>query len=352
MPVTEANVQTPQLSTHYLDSGGPGSDDAQTVIFVHGNASGAEFFRDTLRRLPARIRGLAPDLRSYGKSEPKPVDATRGLDDFADDLHSFIETLGLVAGGKKVYLAGWSLGGGVVMRYAMKHPELVAGLILLAPMSPYGFGGTRGTDGKPCTTDCAGSGGGGASHEFINRLRQKDRSSDSPQSPRNVMNSFYFKPPFRLPQAAEDAAVDAMLDMQLGPDHYPGDSTPSEHWPGIAPGKRGINNALSPKYCNLSGFSAITPQPKVLWIRGADDQIVSDTSLFDLGFLGQIGAVPAWPGATTFPPQPMIGQTRAMLDAYKQAGGAYQELVFADCGHSPHLEKADAFHDALEGFVQ
>lgn len=348
MSITEASVQTSQLSTHYLDSGG----DGQPVIFIHGNASSGEFFRDTLKRLPARLRGLAPDLRGYGKSEAKPVDATRGLDEFAADLHSFIEKLDLAAAGKKVYLAGWSLGGGVVMRYAMQHPQLVAGLILLAPMSPYGFGGTRGISGDPCTADFAGSGGGGASPEFVGRLRKKDRSSDSPQSPRNVINSFYFKPPFRLTAEAEEAAVSALLEMQLGADNYPGDSEASQHWPGIAPGKRGINNALSPKYCNLSAFAAVQPRPKVLWIRGADDQIVSDTSLFDLGFLGQLGAVPAWPGATTFPPQPMVSQMRAVLDAYRQAGGQYQELVFSDCGHSPHLEKADAFHEALEAFVQ
>lgn len=348
MSITEANVQTSQLNTHYLDTGG----DAQPVIFVHGNASSSEFFRGTLARLPARMRGLALDLRSYGKSEPKPIDATRGLDDFADDLHAFIEKLGLATGGKKVYLAGWSLGGGVVMRYAIQHPALVAGLILLAPMSPYGFGGTRGLNGEPCTTDFAGSGGGSASPEFIKRLRQKDRSGDSQQSPRSVMNSFYFKPPFRLSKEAEEAAVSSLLEMQLGPDHYPGNTEASGHWPGIAPGTRGINNALSPKYCNLSAFSAVQPQPKVLWIRGTDDQIVSDTSLFDLGYLGQLGAVPAWPGATTFPPQPMVGQMRAVLDAYRQAGGQYDELIYPDCGHAPHLEKADAFHKALEVFVQ
>ncbi|HLL07010.1 MAG TPA: hypothetical protein VK539_40920 [Myxococcaceae bacterium] len=33
----------------------------------------------------------------------------------------------------------------------------------------------------------------------------------------------------------------------------------------------------------------------MLRIRGADDQIVSDTSLFDFGLLGSLSAVPGWP---------------------------------------------------------
>ena len=78
---------------------------------------------------------------------------------------------------------------------------------------------------------------------------------------------------------------------------------------------------MAPNYCNLSAFAAITPRPPVLWVRGADDQIVSDTSLFDFGFLGQLGAVPGWPGAEVFPPQPMVGQMRAVLDRIPGGGG-------------------------------
>ena len=80
-------------------------------------------------------------------------------------------------------------------------------------------------------------------------------------------------------------------------------------------------------------------KPPVLWLHGADDQIVSDTSLFDLGFLGQLGAVPAWPGVEVYPPQPMKTQVRALLDNYKRNGGQYREVMLADCGHSPHIEK-------------
>jgi hypothetical protein len=86
----------------------------------------------------------------------------------------------------------------------------------------------------------------------------------------------------------------------------------SPNWPGVAPGSRGVNNALSPKYCDLSGFAAIDPKPPVLWIRGPDDQVVSDTSTFDFGHLGKLGVVPGWPGDGVYPPQPMLAQRAAL----------------------------------------
>jgi pimeloyl-ACP methyl ester carboxylesterase len=102
-----------------------------------------------------------------------------------------------------------------------------------------------------------------------------------------------------------------------------------------------VNNALSPKYLNQANFATIQQKPPVLWIHGADDQVVSDTSLFDLGFLGQLGLVPGWPGAEVYPPQPMKAQVRAVLNAYKANGGQYDEVVLPDCGHSPHVEKQE-----------
>jgi pimeloyl-ACP methyl ester carboxylesterase len=345
MAITAHKVQTPRLGVHLLDTGGAG----KPVLLIHGNCSSGIFFRGTMERLPPGVRGIAPDLRGYGGTDPLPIDATRGVRDFSDDIYSLVKTLDL--GGQKPYLVGWSVGGGVIMQYAIDHPEEVAGLVLLAPMAPYGFGGSRGLDGKPCYDDFAGSGAGGANPEFVARLRSKDRSSDSPFSPRSIMNGTYFKPPFRLPQEEEDIGVSSMLEMRISEDHYPGDAQTSPNWPGVAPGARGVNNALSPKYCNLSGFANISPRPKVLWVRGADDSIVSDTSFYDFGFLGQLGLVPGWPGAEVFPPQPMVGQMRAVLEAYKQNGGQYEELVFAECGHSPHLEKPEAFDKALHAFI-
>ncbi len=341
-------LSTARLRTHLLS--GPAGGRVP-VVFLHGNVSSARFFEETLAALPSRYRGLAPDMRGFGDTEPLPIDATRGLRDFSDDLHALLEHPALGVGEARVHLVGWSAGGGVAMQYAIDHAERVASLTLIAPMSPFGYGGTKDLEGTPCWPDFAGSGSGTVNPDFVRRLGAHDTSEESDTSPRTVMNKFYFKPPFRLERAREDVLVEALLKTRTGPDHYPGDPTSSPNWPTVAPGTRGMNNARSPRYVNLGSFARIAPRPDVLWIRGADDQIVSDTSVFDFGFLGQLGAVPGWPGAQVYPPQPMVGQMRAVLEAYRANGGRYSEQVLEGVGHSPHLEAPEPFRHRLFAFL-
>jgi pimeloyl-ACP methyl ester carboxylesterase len=347
--VHHADVPTSRLRTHVLTAG---PSDAPVLVLVHGNVSSGRFFAPAMSMLAGQFRCLAPDLRGFGLSETVPVDARRGVRDFADDLHALLTEGGLVPDGQPVHLLGWSLGGGVVLQYAIDHPGAVASIVLESPMSPFGFGGTRDPKGTPCWPDFAGSGAGTANPEMVRRIADGDRAADNPASPRNVMTALYVKPPFTLPAGLEDELVDGMLQMAIGDDNYPGDSVASPNWPGMAPGERGVNNAISPKYCDLSGFADVTDRPDVLWVRGDSDQIVSDASAVDLGQLGLLGAVPGWPGAEVYPPQPMIGQTRHVLERYRAAGGRYEEDVLRDCGHSPHLEQPQEFQDQVGRFLE
>ncbi len=43
----------------------------------------------------------------------------------------------------------------------------------------------------------------------------------------------------------------------------------------------------------------------------------------------------------------MVSQTRSVLDGYAAAGGSYREVVIADAGHSPFLEKPEEFRKAF-----
>ena len=236
------------------------------------------------------------------------------------------------------------MGGGVVMQVLLDRPDLVASLGLVNPVSPYGFGGTKGTDGRRTTPDAAGAGGGGANPEFVAAIEAHDISDGSPNSPRNVMNTFYVADGFRSP--LEDVFVESMLTTAIGVDNYPGDSVPSENWPGFAPGSRGVLNTMAPQHHDVSGIVDLPIKPRILWVRGAKDSIVSDASMFDLATLGQLGVIPGWPGEEACPPQPMVAQTRAVLDAYAAAGGRYREVTL-DAGHSPLIEKPEEFHAAL-----
>ncbi len=62
------------------------------VLFIHGNASSATYWEEIMLKLPAGYRGIAPDLRGYGDTEDKLIDATRGTGDFVDDLLGLAQT--------------------------------------------------------------------------------------------------------------------------------------------------------------------------------------------------------------------------------------------------------------------
>ncbi|BDZ44799.1 alpha/beta fold hydrolase [Naasia aerilata] len=338
--ITAHQVRTSRLTAQVLERPAAASAEAAgTVVFVHGNVSSALFYQPTMLALPEHVRAIAVDLRGFGGSDTLPVDATRGLRDFSDDVASVVDELGLT----DVHLVGWSMGAGVVLQLLLDRPELVASVTLESPVSPYGFGSTA-ADGT-ILNGGAGSGGGGANPDFVARLEAGDTSAESPTSPRTVYRTAYVKNPDGL--ANEDLWVASMLTTKTGVDNYPGDAATTDAWPGFGPGTRGVLNTMTPDHLDLTAIVELPAKPRILWIRGENDAIVSDSSFFDLNFLGQVGAIPGWPGAEVAPPQPMVTQTRQVLDAYAAAGGTYRELVLPECGHSPHLEHEREFVEAL-----
>ena len=316
-----------------------GPADGTPVLAVHGNLTTGRFYRSVAEALPTGHRVVAPDLRAFGRTERKAVDATRGLRDWSDDLRALLEQLGW-ADRASVHAVGWSLGGGVLQQYLLDHARDLATVTLVAPLSPCGFGGTKDVAGTPCAPDGAGSGGGAAAPDFVKRLAAGDASEEDPVSaPRVVMRSFFWSPTFQAPD--EDELIEEVLRTWVGDEGYPGSSVQSPNWPFISPGTTGVNNALAPAYCDLTGLPDVDPKPPILWIRGDGDQVVSDASFFDLGTLGQMGAVPGWPGEDAFPPQPMIAQTRRVFDRYREHGGPHTEIVLDGCGHGPPVERAE-----------
>jgi pimeloyl-ACP methyl ester carboxylesterase len=339
-------VTTPRLTANVLER--PAADGSATglpVVFVHGNVSSSLFYQPTMLALPAGVRALAVDLRGFGDSETLPVDATRGVRDFSDDVASVLEQLGV----DRAHVVGWSMGGGVVMQLMLDHPELIETVTLESPVSPYGFGGTAGADGRRLDEAGAGTGGGGANPDFIARIDAGDTSDESPTSPRSVYRTAYVKDPAR--DSHEDIWVESMLTTKTGDDNYPGDSMPAEAWPGFAAGGRGVLNTLAPTNFDTTAIVDLAAKPAVLWVHGVEDAIVSDGSFFDLNMLGKVGVIPGWPGDEIAPPQPMVAQTRAVLDRYRDAGGAFTELALEDSGHAPHLDQAAAFDAALAAHI-
>jgi pimeloyl-ACP methyl ester carboxylesterase len=336
--VRARHVDTSRLRLHVYESG---PEDGPPTVLVHGNLSTGRFFEHLMARLPGRV--IAPDMRSFGRSDPVPLDATRGLADWSDDVAALLDALGVTAA---PHLLGWSTGGAAIAAYAQARP--VASLTFVDPVSPHGYGGTL-ADGRLCFPDAAGSGGAGVNPEVVARLRGGDRSADSPFSPRNVFRAFYVRDGWSDPR--EDELVDEILLTVLGDGNYPGDAVASENWPGFAPGTHGILNALSPKYCDWTGLLDVNPKPPVLWTHGGADLVVADGSPLEMGTLGAAGAVPGWPGADAYPPQPMVSQIRAFLRRYEARGGKVREEMLPGAGHGPFLDTPETWLALFTDFL-
>ena len=343
--ITARTITTDRITTRILFSG---PEDGVPVLFLHGNVSSATWWEETMVALPSGYRGIAPDQRGFGEAElEKKIDATRGMGDLADDAIALLDHLNI----DKAHIVGNSLGGMVVWHMMADYPERFLTTTLVDTGSPYGFGGTKDVDGTPCFPDFAGSGGGLTNPELAKRIKEGDRSLDSQFSPRSAIRMLLVKPPF-IP-AREDELVDSLNSSHIGEQDVPGDAEKSANWPFMAPGKWGATNATSPKYAvSVEKIIASEPKTKVMWIRGKDDMVVSESAASDPGFLGMMGFIPGWPGEDVFPPQPMIGQTRAVLEKYAASGGSYEEVVIEDAGHIPFIEKPEEFNQAFHAHIK
>jgi pimeloyl-ACP methyl ester carboxylesterase len=165
-----------------------------------------------------------------------------------------------------------------------------------------------------------------------------------------VMRTFFWSPAYKAPD--EDELMAEVLLTAVGDTGYPGDVTASPNWPGVAPGRSGVNNAFSGKWCDTSALADLRVKPPLLWLRGDQDQVISDESMFDFGTLGRLEAVPGWPGMEVYPPQPQIAQTRAMLDRYRAGGGSVREVVFDGCGHCPPIERSAEVRELLLAHIR
>ncbi|MCS6809040.1 MAG: alpha/beta hydrolase [Bacteroidota bacterium] len=339
-------ITTHRIGTRVLLSG---EEQGIPVVFLHGNLSSATWWEETMLALPKGFRGIAPDLRGFGGADTsKYVDARRGAGDWADDVIALLDHLNI----PKAHIVGHSLGGYVVWRVMADYPERLLSVTLVAPGSPFGFGGTKDTNGTPCYSDFAGTGSGLANALLIDAIRRHDRSLHSPFTPRAALRNVIVKPPY-IP-VREEEFLSSMMSVHLGEKALPGDAVPSKNWTGFAPGVWGAVNALSPKYAGDMAERLVRAVPKVpvLWIRGADDIAVSNNAASDIGTLGARGIIPNYPGSDVFPPQPMIDQTRTVLERYKRAGGSYIEVVLKNCGHTPYLEQPKEFNSIFHMHIR
>lgn len=327
-------LKTPRLTSAYYRAG---EGNERKLLLLHGNTASSEVYLPFFPVLSARYDVIAPDLRCFGDTDALPIDATRGFRDWTDDLEELVSALGW----ERYAVCGWSMGGCITMQYVIEHGEKLTGVIVINPGSPFGFGGTRGECGEMLEPAGIASGAGCVTQDGIRVLAEKDR-----EACRASIRATNFAHGFRLEPELEEMLIDAMLTTKIGEGMYPGDTRRSDQWPYVVAGDTGVCNTMSSAHGNLSGIADVPVKPPILWIRGAQDVMVSDTSICDLGYLGQAGLVPGWPGADVVSPQPMVAQTRYVFNQYAKNGGTYRELVLSG-GHGCHLEHPEEFTAAV-----
>jgi pimeloyl-ACP methyl ester carboxylesterase len=116
---------------HYLDFGGRG----EPLVFLTGLGSSAHIFDDLAPRFTDKFRVIAITRRGHAESDHPSHGYT--LDTLVADVKAVLDTLVL----RRVNLAGHSIAGGELTRFAILYPDRVASLIYLdAMLQPAGLG--------------------------------------------------------------------------------------------------------------------------------------------------------------------------------------------------------------------
>ncbi len=107
------------LATTVAGSGTP-------VVFTHGWADERSVWDGAIAALGDSVHSVSWDLRGHGESDvPPPGNYTR--DHALADMERIVASAGTPA-----VLVGHSLGGYLALAYALRHPDQVAGLVLVA----------------------------------------------------------------------------------------------------------------------------------------------------------------------------------------------------------------------------
>lgn len=118
----------PQLgvSVAGVDADAPASGNTSRTLclFLHGIGGNRGNWRQQVATIGSMMPAAALDLRGYGDSTLGPKHS--GVDDYCADILRVAEVLGA----DKLILVGLSYGAWIATSFAMRHPDMLAGLVL------------------------------------------------------------------------------------------------------------------------------------------------------------------------------------------------------------------------------
>src|SRR5215207_421424 len=98
----------------------------EPLILLHGGVGAIEMFGEVLPLLAEGRQVIAADLQAHGRTAD--IDRPLSFESMADDIAALIEHLGF----EKADVMGYSLGGGVALQTAIRHPEVVRKLVVVS----------------------------------------------------------------------------------------------------------------------------------------------------------------------------------------------------------------------------
>ncbi len=98
----------------------------EPLLLLHGGVGGIDMFGPNLSALAQHRRVIAVDFQGHGRTAD--VDRPLRSEFMADDMAALLRYLGI----DKADVAGNSLGGGIALQFAIRHPELVRRLVLVS----------------------------------------------------------------------------------------------------------------------------------------------------------------------------------------------------------------------------
>jgi pimeloyl-ACP methyl ester carboxylesterase len=106
----------------YYEIGGTG----RPLILLHGGLGAIEMFGPALPALASGRQVIAVDLQGHGRTAD--INRPLSVELMADDIAALIKHLGL----QSADVMGYSLGGGVALQTAIRHPEVVRKLVVVS----------------------------------------------------------------------------------------------------------------------------------------------------------------------------------------------------------------------------
>src|SRR5437773_3531923 len=98
----------------------------EPLILLHGGVGATEMFGEILPASSSSRRVIGVDLQAHGRTAD--IDRPLSYEAMADDIAALIKHLGFA----KADVMGYSVGGGVAVCTAVRHPEVVRKLVLVS----------------------------------------------------------------------------------------------------------------------------------------------------------------------------------------------------------------------------